>query len=157
MTKVRTFHPERGLRARITLPGGKTLAQAVTDAEEHIEIHRPDVVRDIDARIAELERIAEGAGAAEPANADRLYGEASAIVENAGLFDLEDVGQAAYSLCELVDRFGQKRVWDGRSIEVHVGSIRMLRGLPEAATAERAQLLTGLNAVLAKFATEQAR
>ena len=156
MSQVRTFNPERGLKARISLPGGKTLAAAVADAEAEIEAHRPDVIRDVDQRIAELERIAGVSGGPAVDEAERIYGEASAIVDSAGLFDLEDVGQAAYSLCELVDRLGHARVWDGPAVQVHVGSIRLLRGLPADAARERAQLLAGLNAVTAKYAVEAA-
>ena len=65
------------------------------------------------------------------------------VVGLAGSCGLDDVGKAAFSLCELVDRYGTDR-WDTMFVAVHLNAISGLRdngGTPQS----RAAILDGLN------------
>jgi hypothetical protein len=145
---VRKFAATNRLAEMIGLPGGSTVGDALAGAEAAIERYRPEVVKDIDARIGELEDLA----AQTTPDPKSLYRTAAGIIEHAGLFGMGDLGKAAYSLCELVDRLEQRGVWDTASVEVHIGAMHLLRNLPENDGGQRARLLNGLNAVTAKAA-----
>jgi chemotaxis protein histidine kinase CheA len=145
---VRKFAPTNRLAEMIGLPGGKTVRDAVQDAEAAVEEHRPEVLADIDAQIAALERLA---AQPEP-EAQALYRISAGIIEHAGMFGLAHVGEAAFSLCELIDRMELRGQWDRASVDVHVASIRLLQGLGDDEAGQREHLLRGLKAVTAKAA-----
>lgn len=152
-TPVRHFAPTNRLTALIREPGGKAIKAALEEAQAAIEQYRPEVIGDIDARILELERLAADPTPSIVAR-EEVYRAASAILEHAGLFGLRPVGEAAYSLCELVDRLANRAAWDAPAVSVHVGSIRLLRELGEDQELQRAQLLRGLHAVVAKVVAD---
>lgn len=150
---VRKFAPSNRLGALLAQPGGVTVRTALRDAETAVQRFRPEVLADIDARITRLEALA-----AEPVpNARTIYKAAAGVIEHAGLFGMGQLGEAAYSLCELVDRLEQRGVWDAESVAVHVNGLRLLQRLPEDAAAQRVQLLEGLHAVTAKAAPVRRR
>jgi hypothetical protein len=122
--------------------------EAVADAEAAIEAFRPEVIEDIDAMIVKLEQLSKQ----ERPDADVVYRCSAGIIDHAGLFGLGDVGRAAYSLCELVDRLRERGTWDTAAVAVHVGSMRLLRDMPDGEPAARTHLLSGLQAVVAKTA-----
>jgi hypothetical protein len=62
-----------------------------------------------------------------------------------------DVGTAAYSLCELVDRLEQRGVWDTASVDVPSGPCSCCGTCRERRWSACA-LLNGLHAVTAKAA-----
>ena len=154
-TPVRHFKPTNRLASMIRLPGGKTVQEAIQAAQAAVEHYRPEVVSDIDAAIAELERLSTRPAPGAPEH-ERVYRISSSVLDHAGLFDLEDVGRAAYSLCELVDRMQERGVWDASAVTVHVGSMRLLREMGQGDPLQRAELLRGLAAVVAKFSAEPA-
>ena len=145
---VRKFAATNRLAELIVLPGGKTVREALDDAQTAVEQYRPEVIDDIDARIAELERLSTEASP----SAETMYRASAGVIEHAGLFGLGHVGRAAYSLCELVDRLQQRGTWDAAAVAVHVGSMRLLRDMGENPEAESGagELLAGLHAVVAK-------
>ena len=145
---VRKFAATNRLAEMIGLPGGKSARDAVEQATSAIEQYRPEAVSDIDAWIGELEALS-AQSSPEPQTIYRL---SAGIIEHAGLFGLGDVGRAAYSLCELVDRLQQRGTWDRASVAVHVGSMRLLQTLPAGEEVQRARLLNGLHAVTTKAA-----
>ena len=155
VTPVRHFKPTNRLASMIRLPGGKTVGHAIEAAQAAIEHYRPEVVSDIDAAIVELERLSTRP-VPSPTDRDSVYAISSSVLEHAGLFDLEDVGRAAYSLCELVDRMQERGVWDAKAVVVHVGSMRLLREMGQDDPLHRAELLRGLAAVVAKVSGEAA-
>jgi hypothetical protein len=144
----RKFAPSNRLSALLAQPGGVTVRNALRDAETAVQRFRPEVMADIEARITRLEALA----AAPAPDGAAIYKAAAGIIEHAGLFGMGQLGEAAYSLCELVDRLEQRSVWDADSVAVHVNGLRLLQRMPEGAAKQRLQLLEGLHAVTAKAA-----
>jgi hypothetical protein len=78
-----------------------------------------------------------------------MYRAANQIVGTAGLFDLGEMGEAAYSLCELVSRFQATGKFNLKLIELNIDGLRLLR-VPESHSAtHREAVLVGLNQVAA--------
>ena len=152
-TPVRKFAATNRLADMIRVPGGKTIASALADGEAAVECYRPEVIEDIDARITRLEALSADAAP----DGDVVYRESLGVIDHAGLFGLEAVGRAAYSLCELVERMQARSQWDAPAVRVHVGALRLLRGLADQGGAESQAVLGGLSAVLAKVAPERKR
>jgi hypothetical protein len=150
---VRRFAATNRLADMIRVPGGKTVERALADGQAAVEQYRPVVIEDIDARIARLEALT----AETAADGEAVYADALGVIEHAGLFGLEAVGRAAYSLCELVERLRARSLWDAESVAVHVGAIRLLRGMADQNGPESRALLAGLAAVLAKAAPQRKR
>jgi hypothetical protein len=150
---VRKFAATNRLADMIRVPGGKTVERALADGEAAVERFRPEVVDDIDARIARLETLS-----ADPApDGETVYREALGVIDHAGLFGLGAVGRAAYSLCELVERMRARGFWDAPAVAVHVGSLKLLRGMADQDGSESEAVLNGLSAVLAKVAPKRER
>ena len=142
---VRRIQPANRLNALFDLPGGRTVRRMLADADSQLAAFRPTFEAELETRIATLEGLA-AAGA--PRRAE-IYDNASAIIDTAGLFGFDHVGQAAYALCDLVDAFGEQDRWDASAVAVHVEALRLMRGA-ECSVQERERLLAGLHAVLEK-------
>ena len=63
----------------------------------------------------------------------------------AGLFGLNQLVEAAFSLCELADRMRASEKWSAPAIEVHLAALRLFR--TPAPAAEGAAVLQGLHKV----------
>lgn len=149
MTAVRFSYPENRMKKLLEEPGGLTHRDALGRAHQNIGAIRHELVAEVDRNIAELTKAAARAAAnAEDMGARRdIYTHGNVVAGLAGSCGLDDVGKAAFSLCELVDRYGTDR-WNATFIAVHTDAIHGLReqtGTP----ASRAAILEGLNQVVA--------
>ena len=158
MKKHISFQPERTLRSKLRKPGGVTMEQAVARANGRLEAMRDAKVSAVDEMILAL------ATDMEPVSTDAdMYFEITDIYALAGSFGLRHVGQAAKSLCELIeandDADEEMVVSDKRAaalknaVRVHVESLKALRR-PEMLENEagRELLVTGLESVVAHLA-----
>lgn len=149
MTAVRFSYPENRMKKLLEEPGGLTHRDALGRAHQNIGAIRHEIIAEVDRNIAALAKAADCAKAKpEDMGARRdIYSHANVVAGLAGSCDLEDVGKAAFSLCELVDRYGVDR-WNAVFIAVHLDAIQGLRdqtGTPQS----RAAILDGLNQVVA--------
>ena len=142
------------LASLVRQSGGVTVGRALEAVPLHVEPLREQCLAAVDDHIAALEAlVAEGEPEDRAAALKAVYGRAAGVLDAAGPFDLEDVCKAAWSLCELVDRYGRAGRADWRAVEVHVQALHLLRHMPAGAVAERRQLLAGLGEQLSAAAT----
>ena len=109
-------------------PGGVKVEDALEQAKVNLETVRESSLVAVDARLSEIEELHRQAAAGiTPALRDAIYAQASDIHSVAGVFDLADLGEAAFSLCELVDRLRVLDRWDPQAVEVHLYALRLFR------------------------------
>lgn len=149
MSTVKRIKVKNRLAAVVRTPGGKTVAEAVHAAETGLESIKDECLDALDATLADMSRLAAAMKTAPSrADIDQLYGYSNDLIGVAGVFSLNAVGDAAYSLCELLDGLIETATWNWPAVEVHLNGLKLLRMLGEnIGEAERDQVLAGLRAV----------
>lgn len=138
------------LATLVDQPGGMSGRTAMKAAAELLEPLRAEGRQRVEAAIASLEATLSGATSAPREQLlAALYAQSNTVLDAAGPFELDDLCKAAFSLCELADRYSRNGLpIDGRGVEVHVQALRLLNA-PEAIPAEARQVvLDGLAKVL---------
>ena len=134
----------------IQQPGGSKVAEVLQRADDNLETIRANCLLAVDRQLEEITRLRADAGPNPSLEVkDAVYQLASDIHGVAGVFGLEALGQAAFSLCELADRLRRSDRWSQDAIDVHIAALRLLRH-PEGAV-DGAQMLEGLHKVLDRF------
>jgi len=131
VSTVRRIKVENRLAKLVQVPGGISLAEALERADQNLEKVKDEYLAVLDEKIARIEQLA-GAAKPDPAVVDELYGVSNDMVTVAGVFGLGELGQAAYSFCELLDRLRQTGAWSPQAVAVHVSAMKLLRH-PQAA------------------------
>jgi hypothetical protein len=149
MSQVRFSYPENRMKKLLEEPGGLTARDALGRAHQNIGMIRPQILAEVDRNIVEINKAAAKAAldATDMSARRDLYTCGNVIVGLAGSCGLDEVGKAAFSLCELVDRYGTDR-WDAAYVAVHLSAITALRegaGTPQS----RVATLEGLSQVVA--------
>jgi hypothetical protein len=113
-------------------PGGRRIADAVDQAEKSLEEIREPCLETLDAQLGQLDRLC-AEGGAHPADKLKqdIYVISNEVHAVAGVFGLTSLGDAAFSLCELVDSFRSLERWNQAAVTVHLTSFRLLRN-PDA-------------------------
>jgi hypothetical protein len=128
----------------IDLPGGLTIAEVLRQAEANLAPLRDPAMARIGEHVAALEGYDRETG--DPAQA---YALASAIIDCASLFDMDEVCAVAAGLCDLVQDATPERPFDGRMPALHARTLRLLLALPDEASEERRRLRDEIAAVVA--------
>jgi hypothetical protein len=134
----------------IKQPGGTTVRGALKDAKLNLEKLRLECVIEIDAKLGQIQqRLGQAKERPAEAEIDEFYRLSNDIVGLAGVFDMTELGEAAFSLCDLLDRLKDADQWDGPAVEVHVSSLALLRhAKPDAP--ENQSVLKGLRKLTAR-------
>jgi hypothetical protein len=147
MTVITHNRRRSRLSTLVDQPGGVSVGVALAQAQANLA--------ELEARSREIIKDQVAALAALPAPVaigdrvvDQAYAHASAVIDAAGPFGLDDLCTAAANLCDLIDAAPEDRPFDWRVVTVHAQALRLLLSLsPEAADA-RAQVLDSLKDVL---------
>jgi hypothetical protein len=147
MTVITHNRRRSRLSTLVDQPGGVSVGFALAQAHANLaelEARSREIIKDQVVALAALP--------APVANDDRVvdqaYAHASAVIDAASLFALDDLCTAAANLCDLIDAAPEDRPFDWRVVTVHAQALRLLLSLqPEAADA-RAQVLDSLKDVL---------
>lgn len=123
MTEVRTLRVKSSLSRKMAKPGGRTTGEAVALADAALESHRHEGMQTLADHLTELERVSL---ARQPHDGPRVYELASAFLDLAGFFETGPLYSAAYSLCDLSDRFITQSRWDWPSVDVHLRAMRLM-------------------------------
>jgi hypothetical protein len=134
----------------IKQPGGTTVRGALKDAKRNLEQIRRECIAEIDVKLGLIQK-ALGPTDARPEDAelDALYRLSNDIVGMAGVFDMAELGEAAFSLCELLDRLKTADQWDRPAVEVHLSALTLLRRATPGAP-ENQDVLNGLRKLAAR-------
>ncbi|HUO23526.1 MAG TPA: hypothetical protein VMU59_13500 [Caulobacteraceae bacterium] len=120
-------------------------------AQENLDSIRGAGLTEIDELLAKMGAILQaGTGSAE---ARELYRMSNLIIGYAGAFGMNELSQAAYSLCETLDGMINGQRWRKAPVEVHVaamGRLRQVDGNQEICQA----IIDGLKKVAAHAAQE---
>jgi hypothetical protein len=150
MSSARFVFPKLKLEQLIREPGGRTIAEALTEANANLETIKPQCREELMALLDDAEAVFEAGR--EDALAE-LYAIAVRGIGAGTVCGAPDVDGALTSLCDLVDHLQQSGRMEREALGVHLRSWRMLMdpALPRpGATA----ILDGLKKVSARFAAE---
>jgi hypothetical protein len=145
---VITRRPENRLATMVFKPGGKQIAQAIDDAQagiDEIRIAELDVLRVKLEEIQKLGRKAEKS--ATNAQIEDLYSLSVQVLDISGMYGLVELGQAAFSLCELLDRLRARQVWNWPAVQVHLHGLLILADPDKVPESGRQSVVEGLRAV----------
>ena len=156
MSDVRVFKIENRLAKVISLPGGKTVAEALRGADVRIATVRDACLATLAEKGLRLQRLGELAqsGSADEAITG-IYSVANDIFSVASAFQMPELAEAAYSLCDLADDSRPRETINWSAIAVHIDGVRLLAsdaGSHDPAT--RDAVVSGLRAVAARFARD---
>ena len=145
-----TFKYENRLAKSVVRSGGMSAAEALSAAQKAVEEVREPTIAEIDANLAEIYALGEelkAANAFDETALQKMYICANRVVAMGGVFGLDELGKAAYSLCELVSRFQVAERYDPKLVQVYVDGLRLLRHPGDHDPVIRAQVLDGLRKV----------
>jgi hypothetical protein len=132
-------------------PGGVRVSEAMERADRNLEAAKAVCLDDMDKQLTELEQLAvEGGRHPEDEIKHKIYDHANDVVAVAGTFGLSELGQAAFCLCELVDRLRARGKWSQAAVEVHLSACRLLRHPEDGA--DRSSVIDGLKKLSIKVA-----
>jgi hypothetical protein len=147
-----TFKYENRLAKSVVTRGGMSAAEALSAAQQAVNEVREPTIAEIDANLRAIYALAEGMKATNAFDEEalqKMYICANRVIAMGGVFGLGELGQAAYSLCELVSRFQTLERFQLSMIQVHVDGLRLLRNPGDHPAAIRAEVLNGLRQVAA--------
>jgi hypothetical protein len=134
----------------IRQPGGTTAGGAVKDARRNLETIRLECIAEIDGTLRQIQQnFGQAVERPNDAELEELYRCSNEIVGIAGVFDLTELGEAAFSLCELLDRMKLADQWDWPAVEMHLAGLRLLRRAEPGQLANQ-QVLDGLRQLTAR-------
>lgn len=134
----------------IDTPGGLTVAVALRRAEANLEPFREPALGLVDQHIAALEALDRTGAHASPEALEEVHGLATAIIDCASPFGLDDVCTVASRLCDLVRDVSPDRAFDWRVPSVFARAMVLVLSLPAEAHDQRRQVLDGTAAILAR-------
>ncbi len=148
MTKgVRVFKAENTLAKVIQLPGGRTVAEALRSADERIGRLEPGCRLALRAKIVALSELSAGQ---DVRDLDEIYGLADEIISLSGPAAMAELSKAAYSLCDLTDRFRTTGEPNWPAVTVHIGALFLLSS-DGCDAGEQKRILDGLGQVSSRF------
>ena len=150
---VITRRPENRLAKVVFVPGGKTIAQALDDAQANLDDIRAESLDVLRAKLEEIQALGKrNEKAPKAADLDDLYALSGEVLDIAGLFGLPELGQAAFSLCELIDRLKAKKAWNWPAVQVHLHGLLILADPNRTPPEGRQSVVDGLRQVCQRVA-----
>lgn len=150
---VITRRPENRLAKVVWLPGGKSITQALDDAQANLEEIRAEQLGLLSGKLEELQALGKKSEKdPTPANVQGLYALSSEVIDIAGLFGLPELGHAAFSLCELLDRLKSRKAWNWPAVQVHLHGLLILADPDKTPPEGRQDVIEGLRQVCQRVA-----
>ena len=150
-----TIHvPENRLAKLLRTPGGKPVAEAMSDAKQGLQSLQGDCMADLEKMLIAAEGVAARAkGQFDPQVSADLYATVSAAIGVPTACDLEAVDTALISLSDLLDYLTEKAIWDTNAVAVHLRAVKLLLRTASVKDAAGTQaILEGLRQVSQRFA-----
>lgn len=149
MTSVQFLFPENRLAKLVRQPGGIGLQQAIAAASSNLESIRDELLVGLDEYLQQVDAIGADPRLPEDrAMQEDLYQKSNFVAGVAGHCGLAELGQAAYTFCEVLDRFLSGAAWSAPAVMVHLDALKVLRATdPSAANQNGAAVVQGLRKV----------
>jgi hypothetical protein len=142
---------ENRLSKVVREPGGLRMGEALDQAGKNLDEIQMECLAVMDGQIDEMERLcADGGRQPDDDTKHQIYDLANDVLAVAGSFKLKELGQAAFCLCELVDRLRTCGKWNQAAVEVHLSAFRLLRH-PDPG-ADRSSVVLGLKGLTERVA-----
>jgi hypothetical protein len=150
---VITRRPQNRLGKVVWQPGGKTIAQALDDAQANLDELRGASLDLLRVKLEEIQALGQRAETnPKAADVEALYALSGEVLDIAGLFGLPELGQAAFSLCELLDRLKSRKAWNWPAVQVHLHGLLILADPEKTPPEGRASVVEGLRQVCQRVA-----
>lgn len=147
---VRMRKRENSLARMVNQAGGMRAEDALRKAEENLDTIKPVLAEEVEKNLAALLQALDSAVTRpDKPVLDEAYLRSNQVAGMAGLSGLAPLGQAAFSLCELLDKLGVAERWNPEAVDVHLNAMRLLRRMPEP-DKQTAHILQGLREVVAR-------
>ncbi|WP_427792356.1 chemotaxis protein CheE [Brevundimonas diminuta] len=147
MTVITHNRRRSRLSTLVDQPGGVSVGVALNQARANLAELEPRSREIIQQQVTALGALPVPEGV-DTAALDAAYAHASAVIDAAGPFELNDLCAAAANLCDLIDAAPEGRPFDWRVVTVHAQALRLLLTLPADAADARAKVLDSLKDVL---------
>ena len=147
MTVITHNRRRSRLSTLVDQPGGVSVGVALNQARANLaglEARSREIIQE---QVTALAALPAPVGIDETA-LDQAYSHASAVIDAAGPFELNDLCAAAANLCDLIDAAPEDKPFDWRIVTVHAQALRLLLTLPADAAEARTQVLASLKDVL---------
>ncbi|OYX17880.1 MAG: chemotaxis protein CheE [Brevundimonas diminuta] len=147
MTVITHNRRRSRLSTLVDQPGGVSVGVALNQARANLaglEARSREIIQE---QVTALAALSAPVGIDETA-LDQAYSHASAVIDAAGPFELNDLCAAAANLCDLIDAAPEGRAFDWRVVTVHAQALRLLLTLPSEAADARGKVLDSLKDVL---------
>jgi hypothetical protein len=145
---VITRRPENRLSKTIWAPGGKTMEKALEDANASLDEVREERLDALRVKLMEIQALGRRCEKnAKLGDIRSLYALASDVNDIAGVFGMPELGQAAFSLCELLDNLGARKVWNWAAVQVHLNGLLLLADPANCPPEARKAVVEGLRQV----------
>jgi len=150
---VITRRPDNRLAKVVWLPGGKTIAQALDDAQANLDEIRAESLDVLRAKLEAIQALGrKSEKAPKAADLEALYALSGEVLDIAGLFGLPELGHAAFSLCELLDRLKSRKAWNWPAVQVHLHGLLILADPGKTPLQGRQSVVEGLRQVCQRAA-----
>jgi hypothetical protein len=150
---VITRRPENPLGKVIWIPGGKSVAQALDDAQSSLDEIRGQELDVLRIKLEEIQILGKkNQTTPNAADISTLYALSSEVIDIGGLFGLPELGQAAFSLCELLDRLRSRKTWNWPAVQVHLHGLLVLADPDKTPPEARIAVVDGLRQVCERVA-----
>jgi hypothetical protein len=128
---------------------GMAKPDAVRKAEENLSGIKEKTLAELDVAFAEMQALAtELARAPSTTGQDALYRLSNKVAGIAGTFGREALGEAAFCLCDLLDRTSVTARWPAETIAVHLEGMKILRHVTSSDEKTVEAILCGLYSVV---------
>jgi len=142
-------NPVNRLAALIRKPGGISVAAAIQAAEDNLNSVREQCLDVMDEKLREIAMIVSRCKEnPAPKDLENLYALGNGVLEVAGVFGMNPLSEAAFSLCDLLDRFKTLDRYSYPALMVHLQALQALRTAPDANGPETQAMLEGLHRVV---------
>ncbi|ACG79780.1 cheE protein [Phenylobacterium zucineum HLK1] len=149
---ARTFKYANRLAKALVQRSGMNLKEAVAAAEVQLEVLREPTLEELDRTVHEIAAAAPAIDRLDDPRVDDVYVAANRIIAMAGIFGRDELGEAAYSLCELITRLRASGKWSSAMVAVHVEALQVMRR-PQDHTPEHTRALRdGLRKIVSAVA-----
>lgn len=129
--------------------GGINFETAVNRADNAMQMIRPEVEANVDEVTVEIgERVNRFPAKPTESQLRDLQKLATQVAGLAGLYDRDDLGQAAYHLCELLDLDLLCGRYDGAAVCAHVQTMLLLRTPDRFKALDRVKMVAALRSLV---------
>jgi hypothetical protein len=154
---VTVLRPVVRLAKLLRDPGGVALADALVAAQSNLEAASSGYLLAVGEGVADIGRMADRhtSNMFDDEVFTGLYGRASDLIGAASVCGRASIDEALTSLCEMLDCFQSRRIWDAEAVGVHVNALRLLLhgGVTEGSEGAAA-VLDGLRRVSKRYQLE---